>query len=97
MLVVNAERSLAFLHPLPVEALWGVGERTAEQLRGVGLRTVGDVAQAPIGLLRRAVGEASAVHLHELAWARDPRRVSTERVEKSISAETTFDVDGGSG
>jgi DNA polymerase-4 len=93
LLVVSAERSLAFLHPLPVEALWGVGDRTAEQLRRFGMRTVGDVAQAPIGLMRQAVGEASAAHLHELAWARDPRAISTERVEKSISAETTFDVD----
>ena len=44
-------------------------------------------------MLRKAVGDAAAAHLHELAWARDPRPVSTEHVEKSISAETTFDVD----
>jgi DNA polymerase IV len=93
LLVVNAADALAFLHPLPVEALWGVGERTAEVLRRLGLRTVGDVAQAPLGMLRQALGEAAAAHLHALAWARDPRRVSTERVEKSIGSETTFDVD----
>jgi DNA polymerase-4 len=93
LLVVPVASTLAFLHPLPVEALWGVGERTAEALRKLGLRTVGEVAQAPVGMLRRAVGEAAAAHLVELASGRDPRRVSTDRVEKSVGAETTFDVD----
>ncbi|MFE9206012.1 DNA polymerase IV [Micromonospora sp. NPDC007230] len=93
LLVVPAARVLDFLHPLPVGALWGVGERSAETLRRLGLNTVGDLAEAPLGLLRRAVGEAAATHLHELAWGRDPRRVSPEQVEKSIGAEVTFDVD----
>jgi len=93
LLVVPAARSLEFLHPLPVAALWGVGERTAETLHRLGLRTVGDVANAPPGMLRHAIGEAAAEHLHNLAWARDPRSVSPERVEKSISAETTYDED----
>ncbi|SCG47326.1 DNA polymerase IV [Micromonospora humi] len=93
MLVVPADRVLDFLHPLPVSALWGVGERSAEALRRLGLRTVRDLAEAPPGLLRRAVGEASAAHLHELAWGRDPRGVSPEHVEKSIGAETTFETD----
>ncbi len=93
LLVVAPPRALDFLHPLPIDALWGVGERTAEVLRRLGLRTVGDVAQAPLGMLRQGVGEAAAVHLHDLAWGRDPRRVHTERVDKSVSAETTFDVD----
>ncbi|SCL37518.1 DNA polymerase-4 [Micromonospora rhizosphaerae] len=93
LLVVPASRVLDFLHPLPVAALWGVGERSAEALRRLGLNTVGDLAEAPFGMLRRAVGEAPATHLHELAWGRDPRRVSPEHVEKSIGAEVTFDVD----
>ena len=93
LLVVPAERSLEFLQPLPVEALWGVGDRTAETLRRLGLATVRDLAEAPLGMLRHAVGEAAAAHLHALAWNRDPRRVSTGRVEKSIGAETTFDTD----
>ncbi|TDC35442.1 DNA polymerase IV [Micromonospora sp. KC213] len=93
LLVVPADRVLEFLHPLPVDALWGVGERSAEALRRLGLATVGDLAEAPLGMLRRAVGEASAAHLHELAWGRDPRPVSPEHVEKSIGAEVTFDVD----
>ncbi|MDO3704621.1 DNA polymerase IV [Micromonospora sp. C28SCA-DRY-2] len=93
LLVVPAGRVLDFLHPLPVAALWGVGERAAEALRRLGLNTIGDLAEAPLGMLRRAVGEASASHLHELAWGRDPRRVSPEHVEKSIGAEVTFDAD----
>ncbi|MGC4805778.1 DNA polymerase IV [Micromonospora sp. DT233] len=93
LLVVPADRVLDFLHPLPVSALWGVGERSAEALSRLGLRTIGDLAEAPFGLLRRAVGEAAAAHLHELASGRDARRVSPEHVEKSIGAETTFDVD----
>jgi DNA polymerase-4 len=93
LLLVPAQRSLEFLHPLPVAALWGVGDRTAETLQRLGLGTVGAVAQAPLGLLRHALGEAAAAHLHELAWARDPRPVEPERAEKSISAETTYDED----
>ncbi|WP_433534916.1 DNA polymerase IV [Micromonospora sp. CA-249363] len=93
LLVVPAGQVLDFLHPLPVDALWGVGERAAETLRRLGLATVGDLAEAPVGMLRRAVGAASAAHLHELAWGRDARRVSPEHVDKSIGAEVTFDAD----
>ncbi|MDI1464882.1 DNA polymerase IV [Catellatospora sp. KI3] len=92
-LVIPADRVLAFLHPLPVSVLWGVGERTEETLRKLGLRTVGDVAQAPDGLLRGALGPALSAHLRELAAGRDSRRVSTEHQEKSIGAEVTFDTD----
>jgi DNA polymerase-4 len=93
MIVVPGDLVLDFLHPLPVDALWGVGERAAETLRRLGLSTVGDVAKAPWGMLRRALGDASAAHLHELSWGRDPRKVTPEREEKSIGAEMTFDVD----
>jgi DNA polymerase-4 len=85
MLVVPAPLVLDFLHPLPVESLWGVGEKAAETLRRLGLTTVGELAQAPFGMLRRSVGEAAA--------GRDPRRVTPEREEKSIGAEMTFDTD----
>jgi DNA polymerase-4 len=93
LLVVPAELALEFLHPLPVEALWGVGERTAETLRRLGLHLVSDVAAAPVAMLRAALGDAGAAHLHALAWNRDSRRVTPEQVEKSIGAETTFDED----
>ncbi|HEY0001207.1 MAG TPA: DNA polymerase IV, partial [Actinoplanes sp.] len=93
LLVVPAALVLDFLHPLPVDALWGVGERAAETLRRLGLGTVADIAQAPLGMLRGALGDAAAVHLHELSWGRDPRPVSPEREEKSVGAEMTFDID----
>jgi DNA polymerase-4 len=93
MIVIPVDKTLEFLHPLPVSALWGVGERTQETLRRLGLTTVADVANAPVSMLRSHLGTALASHLHELSWARDSRRVTTERVEKSIGSETTFDVD----
>jgi DNA polymerase-4 len=93
LLVVSEAGCLEFLHPLPVEALWGVGDRGAQVLHRLGLTTVGDVAHAPVRMLRQALGEASAASLYELAWGRDPRRVNTERVEKSVGAETTFETD----
>jgi DNA polymerase-4 len=93
LLVVPAGLVHEFLDPLPVEALWGVGERAAEALRRLGLRTIGALAQAPVGLLRSAVGSAAAAHLHELSAGRDPRRVEPVQVEKSIGAEVTFETD----
>jgi DNA polymerase IV len=93
LVVVPADRVLEYLHPLPVNALWGVGDRTAEALHRLGLTTVRDLANAPISMLRRTIGDAAALQLHELAWGRDPRRVASDQVEKSIGAETTFDVD----
>ncbi|HET8682672.1 MAG TPA: DNA polymerase IV, partial [Micromonosporaceae bacterium] len=93
LLVVPAGLVLEFLHPLPVAALWGVGERTGEALRRLGLHTVRDVAHAPLPMLRAALGDAGASHLHELSWGRDPRRVTPHHAEKSIGAETTFDED----
>lgn len=93
LLVVPRDETLAFLHPQPISALWGVGAKTAERLDRLGLRTVGDVASAPLDALTRALGTASAAKLHDLAWARDPRSVQTEHVEKSIGHERTFETD----
>jgi DNA polymerase-4 len=93
VIVVPAAQILDFLHPLPVDALWGVGERAAETLHRLGLATIGDLAGAPPGMLRGAVGDASAAHLHELSWGRDSRRVVAEHVDKSIGAEMTYDID----
>ncbi len=95
LLVVPRDETVTFLHRLPVGALWGVGERTEEALLRLGLRTVADIAHTPLDTLRRALGEASGTHLHELSWGRDPRRVVPEHVEKSVGAEETFprDVD----
>ncbi|GGI47242.1 DNA polymerase-4 [Agromyces flavus] len=93
MLVVPAAETTAFLHPLPVSALWGVGRVTEESLLKLGLRTVGDVAAMPLDALTRAVGPALAARLSRLANGIDPRDVETRRVEKSIGHETTFDHD----
>jgi DNA polymerase-4 len=93
MLVVPKADSLAFLHPLPVGALWGVGARTAEQLARIGLTTVADIAASPLPRLRKAVGVAAAEHLYALASGHDARAVEPESVDKSIGAEETFDID----
>jgi len=91
--VVPADQVIAFLHPLPVGALWGVGERTEEQLTRLGLRTVGDLANTPVQTLQRALGHSHGSHLHELSWGRDPRPVVPHLPDKSIGAEETFDAD----
>ncbi|MEC3977651.1 DNA polymerase IV [Amycolatopsis sp. H20-H5] len=93
MVVVPAAETLAFLHPLPVSALWGVGQRTGERLSQLGLHTIADVAATPLARLRRSVGNAVGEHLFALANGHDERAVVPESAEKSIGAEVTFDVD----
>lgn len=93
MLEIAADRVLEFLHPLPVDAIWGVGPKTNEELQKLGLRTVADIANTPRQTLIRALGEASGASLYELAWGRDYRDVEPEEVDKSISAAETFDTD----
>jgi DNA polymerase-4 len=93
LMVVPADGIIEFLHPLPVAALWGVGERTEEILRRLGLHTVGDLARTPEDTLRRELGEASGAHLHALAWGRDERSVVAANPDKSIGAEETFERD----
>ncbi|MEN0084275.1 MAG: DNA polymerase IV [Leifsonia sp.] len=93
LLVIPRSETLSFLRPLPVGALWGVGASTQSSLERMGLLTVADLADAPLGVLQKAVGDASGRRLHELANGRDPRRVVTESREKSIGHENTFGVD----
>jgi DNA polymerase-4 len=93
LLVVPRAGVLRFLHPLPVTALWGVGERTAQALHRLGIRSVGDLAATPIDTLRRAVGTGAAEHLAALASGIDPRPVRPDEVEKSISADHTVSHD----
>jgi DNA polymerase-4 len=93
LLVVAGDATLDFLHPLPIAALWGVGAKTAEQLERLGLRTVGDVANTPLTSLTKMLGAAGGQKLYDLSWARDPRSVSTEREEKSVGHEITFEYD----
>src|SRR5690606_864035 len=69
------------------------GGVTEEALLSRGLRTIGDIADTPVPVLQRAVGEAAARKLHDLSRGVDPRRVTTGREEKSIGHEVTFDAD----
>ncbi len=93
LLVVPATRVVEFLHPLPVAALWGVGDKTEQALTRLGLHTVGDLANTPAATLQRALGSAAGAHLSSLAWGRDARRVTPLEPDKSIGAEETFAVD----
>jgi DNA polymerase IV len=87
LLVVPTDKELAFLHPLPVEALWGVGEVTARKLRSFGITTVAEVARMDPGTLVALIGRASGRHLHALAHNRDPRPVHPGRRRGSIGSQ----------
>ena len=87
LLVVPPDDELGFLHPLPVERLWGVGRVTAAKLHDRGLRTVGQVAALDELLLVHLLGRASGRHLHALAHNRDPRPVLTGRRRRSIGSQ----------
>jgi len=93
MVVVPRDEIIPFVQQLPVGALWGVGEKTEEQLLRLGLRTVADIAHTPLPTLVRGLGEATGNHLHQLAWGHDPRSVQREHREKSIGADETFEYD----
>ena len=86
-----------FLHPLDVGELWGVGEKTAAMLHRLGLMTIADIAHTPLVTLQRAVGTALGTQLHQLAWGRDRRVVTTRRgpdePDKSMGADETFGRD----
>jgi len=87
LLVVPPGEELAFLHPLPVERLWGVGRVTATKLHGRGITTVGQVARLDENVLIAMLGRASGRHLHALAHNRDPRSVRVGRRRRSIGAQ----------
>jgi DNA polymerase-4 len=87
LLVVPPDGELAFLHPLPVERLWGVGPVTAGKLRGRGITTVGEVAGLPEAALVSMLGRASGRHLHALAHNLDPRPVQVGRRRRSIGSQ----------
>jgi DNA polymerase-4 len=87
LLMVAPEEETAFLHPLPVEALWGVGRVTAGKLRERGITTVGQVAQLAEAVLVSMLGRASGRHLHALAHNRDPRPVQVRRRRRSIGSQ----------
>jgi DNA polymerase IV len=87
LLVVPPDRELTFLHPLPVERLWGVGPVTAAKLHDRGIRTVAQVAALSEATLVSLLGQASGRHLHALAHNRDPRPVQVGRRRRSIGSQ----------
>jgi DNA polymerase-4 len=87
LLVVPPDDELRFLHPLPVERLWGVGRVTAGKLHNRGLRTVGQVAHLDESLLVAMLGRATGRHLHALAHNRDPRPVRVGLRRRSIGGQ----------
>jgi DNA polymerase-4 len=87
LLVVPPERELAFLHALPVERLWGVGDVTAEKLRGIGVTRVGEVASSDESALVAMLGRGVGSQLYALAHNRDRRRVEVGRRRGSIGAQ----------
>ncbi len=93
VVVVAPGTELDFLHPLPVERLWGVGPATRRRLAALGVRTVGDLAGLSEEAVVSALGNSHGRHLHALAWNRDARPVEPEREMKSISNEATFATD----
>jgi DNA polymerase-4 len=93
VLVVEPGTEAAFLSPLPLTRLWGVGPATLTKLERMGMRTIGDVAEASEPALVGALGSSLGSHLHALARNDDPRPVVPEREAKSIGAEETFGAD----
>jgi DNA polymerase-4 len=87
LLVVDPAAELDFLHPLPVECLWGVGPVTAAKLHGRGIRTVAEVAALDEETLVGMLGRAGGRRLHALAHNRDPRPVRTRQRRRSIGAQ----------
>jgi DNA polymerase-4 len=87
LLVVPPDRELAFLHPLPVERLWGVGPVTARRLHALGMNTVGEVARLDEAILISMLGRAAGRQLHALAHNRDPRPVRVGRRRGSIGSQ----------
>jgi DNA polymerase IV len=93
LLVVEPDEELDFLHPLPVEAVWGIGPATAEKLNLRGVRTVGELARVPDASLRAWLGPHGARQLRALAWNTDPRKVTPTRRARSVGAQSTFGRD----
>lgn len=87
LLLVDPRREDAFLHPLPLEVLWGVGRVTADRLHAYGLTTAGDVAALPRDVLVAALGPAMGRHLHAVVHGQTPDRVETGRRRGSVGAQ----------
>jgi DNA polymerase-4 len=87
LVVVEKGTEIDFLHPLPVEAMWGVGRVTAANLHRLGVYTIGELATVPSRALRASLGPGAAGALHSLSWNRDPRRVHGGRRAGSVGSQ----------
>ena len=92
LVVVNPGEVAAFLAPLPIERLWGVGKKTAATLRKLGIKTIGDILRWKPDALASHLGNA-AHQLHDLARGVDDREIETDYEAQSIGNETTFEID----
>lgn len=90
LLLVEPENETAFLHPLPIRRLWGVGRVTAGKLETRGIYTVGDIARSPEIILTGLLGENSGRRLLKLANNHDPRAVAPREPRRSIGAQSAF-------
>ncbi len=93
VLIVEPGDELRFLHPQPIDALWGVGPATARRLRQVGVATIGDLAAMDPELLESVVGRSAGAHLANLSRGVDGRSVEVQRETKSVSHEETYPTD----
>jgi DNA polymerase-4 len=90
LLLVPPDGESAFLHPLPVEAVWGVGAKTAAKLHARGIDTVGDMARVGAGPLTTILGSHAGRHLHALATHQDPRHVQRTPRRRSIGSQSAL-------
>ena len=90
LVIVDPGTELSFLHDLPVELMWGVGPVTKERLAVIGVRTIGQLANAPGWSLEPLIGPAASEKLTALAWNRDPRQIRTQRRARSAGAQSAL-------
>lgn len=90
---VRSGDEITFLHPLPANALWGVGPATLAGLDRLGVQTVGDISELPLATLSTALGLTVGTHLHDLSNGRDQRKVESDGDAKSVSVEQTYEID----
>ena len=90
LIVVEPDRESEFLHPLPVQLMWGVGPVTRARLIAVGIRTIGDMAETPALVLEHLLGRAAGRKLRSLAANADPRRIDTGRRASSVGAQSAL-------
>ncbi len=90
MIVVEPATELEFLHPLPVDLIWGVGPVTRKRLAEKGIRTIGELASMPGGSLEHLLGRAVGQKLGSLSWNEDPRDIQIIHKSGSISAQSAM-------